>query len=148
MIYPSCYYSYWYDDNIAFTNVVITNVHYPTLTIVPTSLNFGTVPVQQTAGPYYVDLTNPSTTSVITESNYTLSGLNPGDFVITRKPSSIAANGKDSIGVTYTPQAPVLALLRLHLARTLQASQRPLLRFLVRALRQLSRIARRICSEA
>ena len=100
----SATYTYWYTDNVAFTNVVITNVHYPTLTIAPTSLNFGMVPVPQTAGPYYIKLSNPNP-SAITLSNYTFGGANPGDFAVTRAPVSIPAGGADSVGITYTPQA-------------------------------------------
>jgi len=99
----SATYTYWYTDNVAFTNVVVTNVHYPLLTFAPANLNFGTVPVLQSAGPYYVVLTNPNP-APIAISSYGFGGANPGDFTLTRSPASIPAGGKDSVGVLYAPQ--------------------------------------------
>ncbi|SRR5579883_172517 len=107
MGYGSCYYTYWYDDDIAIDNVTITNVHYDALTVpANATISFGNVPYHATAGPYYLTVSNPSTNSkAITLSNYVLGGTNPGDFTITRAPASIPIGASDSIGVTYTPQA-------------------------------------------
>ena len=99
-------YPYWYTDNVAITNIVITDVDYKYLTVLgPTTLNFGQVPVTLSAGPYYTRLANPNNTP-ITLSNYAFSGPNPGDFTITRMPTTIPPGGEDSIGIVYSPLAP------------------------------------------
>ncbi len=97
-------YTYWYTDNVAFTNIVVTNVHYPTLTVVPTSINFGSVPLGQSAGPYYSVVSNPNAVP-ISLSNYVFGGANPSDFTLFRAPVTIPPGGKDSVGIIYTPQA-------------------------------------------
>ncbi len=107
MVYTAgCYYTYFYADNFGVTNVVVSDYHYATMTVNgPTTLNFGTVPFQQPAGPYYCDLTCPGTNSAsISLVNYAISGANPGDFTLTRTPASIAVGANDSVGVLYTPQ--------------------------------------------
>jgi hypothetical protein len=101
-----CYYGYEYCENVAFTNVVVTDVHHPILTVNgPTTINFGTVPVGLQAGPYYTKLSN-SNTGPIALGTYGLAGADPQDFTITRAPASIPAGGKDSIGILYSPKLP------------------------------------------
>jgi hypothetical protein len=101
-----CYYGFMYCENVAFTNVVVTSVHHPILTVNgPTTINFGTVPVGQSDGPYYTVLSN-SNEGPISISNYAFSGVDPGDFTIVRAPSVIPAGGKDSVGIVYSPTAP------------------------------------------
>lgn len=104
MGYPSCYYYLWYDDDIAFDNVVVTNIHASSISVLgPNPLNFGNVPYLSTVGPYYTRLAD-STLRTINLSNYSITGVNAGDFTIIRAPTSIAPNGgRDSIGITYTP---------------------------------------------
>ncbi len=101
-----CYYGFMYCENVAFTNIVVTNVHHPILTVNgPTTINFGTVPVGASDGPYYTTLSNSNATP-ITIGNYVFSGLDPNDFSVVRAPSVIPAGGKDSVGIMYAPTAP------------------------------------------
>ncbi|MDP4289443.1 MAG: choice-of-anchor D domain-containing protein, partial [Bacteroidota bacterium] len=104
MLYTSCYYSYWYTDDVAIDNVVMTNVHYDVLSVNgPSSLNFGAIPYQTTAGPLYTTFTNNSSRT-INLSNVAVGGPNAGDFTVVYAPTSVAVGVKDSIGVIFTPQ--------------------------------------------
>src|ERR1035437_7421357 len=76
-----------------------------TVTLSPTALNFGTQPVKTTTAAPTVTLTNNLSTAV-TISGISFTGTDPGDFAQSNTcGSSVAAKGKCTISVKFTPQA-------------------------------------------
>jgi hypothetical protein len=89
---------------MAVDNVVITDNHYTSTTSSPSALGFGSLGIGLTSAPQYVSINNPNTTP-ISISGVSIVGANPGDFVLTHTPSTIAPGGKDSVGVYFAPVA-------------------------------------------
>jgi uncharacterized repeat protein (TIGR03803 family) len=76
-----------------------------TVTLSPTALNFGTQPVKTTTAAQTVTLTNDLATA-LTISGISFTGTDPGDFAQSNTcGSSVAAKGKCTISVKFTPQA-------------------------------------------
>ena len=77
----------------------------PAVTLIPGSLNFGTI-TQGTSAPLNVSVTNAGT-ATLNISSVTLGGANPGDFSSSSAScmSPIAVNSSCTIAVTFTPQA-------------------------------------------
>jgi hypothetical protein len=99
-----CYFGYMYTDNVAITNVTVTDVHYDVLSMNgPSVLDFGRIPYQTPSAPLYTKFTNNSTRT-INLSNFNISGAQSGDFQIVYSPSSVGVGVTDSVGVVFTPQ--------------------------------------------
>jgi hypothetical protein len=77
-----------------------------TVSISPTSLSFGSLGVGSTSGSLTTTLSN-GTSSAITINSVSLTGANPGDFIISSKTcgSSLAASANCSISVSFKPSA-------------------------------------------
>ncbi len=102
-LYTSCYYGTWYTDDIAFDNVVITNVHYDLLNLIgPLTLTFANQPLGTQSNPQYVKFKNVGN-RIYNLTNYSLGGASPNQFLITRSPATIAPGVTDSAAVVYQP---------------------------------------------
>jgi uncharacterized repeat protein (TIGR03803 family) len=76
-----------------------------TVTLSPSALNFGTQPVKTTSAAKTVTLTNNLSTA-LTISSITFTGTDPSDFAQTNTcGTTVAAKGKCTISVKFTPQA-------------------------------------------
>src|ERR1039458_2143811 len=76
-----------------------------TVTLSPSALNFGTQPVKTTSAAKTVTLTNNLSTA-LTISSITFTGTDPSDFAQTNTcGTTVAAKGKCTIAVKFTPQA-------------------------------------------
>jgi hypothetical protein len=87
-----------------------TGTAQPTATLLPASLNFGSVTQGSTSSPMTSTLTDTSKTATLTISSTTLTGATPGDFKITSAstcPSTGTINPLATclISVTFTPTA-------------------------------------------
>jgi hypothetical protein len=81
-----------------------------TATLLPASLNFGTVTVGTTSAAKSSTLTDTSSTAALTITSITLGGADPGDFQITPATTcpgsgTVKALGTCLITVTFTPTA-------------------------------------------
>lgn len=88
-------------------NIGLTGTGIPaaTVTLSPTSMNFGKVNVGTTSPSKLATLTNTGTAAV-TISSITITGANPTDFAQTNNcPSSLKAGAKCTITVTFAPLA-------------------------------------------
>jgi hypothetical protein len=82
----------------------------PTATLLPSSLNFGSVAVGSTSLPETSTLTDTSLTVALKITSITLTGANPGDFLLTKSstcPNSGTINPLKTclVTVTFTPGA-------------------------------------------
>ncbi len=76
----------------------------PTLAVVPTSLNFGTVVIPNTSAAQSVTLTN-NTNAAIAFTSATFTGANAADFAVSANTcgASIAAGASCTVSVTFKP---------------------------------------------
>jgi trimeric autotransporter adhesin len=75
------------------------------ISLSPTTLNFGTVTVGQTSAPLLVTLTNLSSTTLVLQGEK-LVGANKSDFAQTNNCTQfLAANSSCTVNVTFTPSA-------------------------------------------
>jgi hypothetical protein len=75
------------------------------ISLAPSTLNFGTVTVGQTSTPLPVTLTNLSSSTVVLQGEK-LVGANKSDFAQTNNcPQFLAANSSCTVNVTFTPSA-------------------------------------------
>jgi hypothetical protein len=97
-----------------------TVVPAPIVTLVPTSLSFGTQAAGTKSGAQPITLCNgpsagtcsfvPTATAALSISSIGLSGNNPGDFIFTTSPASncggsIAVGGSCTVSVQFSPQS-------------------------------------------
>lgn len=78
----------------------------PTMTVAPTSLNFGVQPATVTSAPQTVTLTNNTSGAIpFANSDLSFSGSNPADFASPSNTcgASIAAGVSCTVSVTFTP---------------------------------------------
>jgi hypothetical protein len=73
--------------------------------LTPTTLNFGTQPVNTTSVPKYITLVNKGDATVnLTDTGITINGADPGDFAQQNNcGSSVPSGGNCRIKVTFTP---------------------------------------------
>jgi hypothetical protein len=91
-----------------------------TISLSPTTLNFGTQNVAAATGTSYVSVYNVGTAAV-TMNSYSITGANAADFAISANNCPIAggllnAGGSCSIGLTFTPSATGLRAASLSIA--------------------------------
>ena len=100
-----------YDNTSGGTQTIAlsgTGTAQPTATLLPASLNFGSVTVGKTSAAQSSTLTDTSSSVVLTITSITLTGANPGDFKITSAstcPNSGTINPLATclVTVTFTP---------------------------------------------
>jgi uncharacterized repeat protein (TIGR03803 family) len=94
------------DTNFApSSGTVIQTVNGPAVTLSPTSVSFGNQALNETSAAKTVTLTNNLSTA-LTISSITFTGTDPSDFAQTNTcGTTVAAKGKCTISVKFTPQA-------------------------------------------
>ena len=119
----NCAWGYMRDENVAITNVVVSDVRYTALTLNgPSTINFGLVPAFASVGPFYTSFTNNSSVP-ISLTGYSITGLDSTDFSVVRFPSVIPVGGSDSIGILYTPQGGGSRLAQLNVTTSADIPQ-------------------------
>ncbi|MGA8410046.1 MAG: choice-of-anchor D domain-containing protein, partial [Candidatus Acidiferrales bacterium] len=90
------------------TNAYIADLPLtPTISVVPSSLNFGTQLVATTSSAMFVTLMNNTSSSVVLTLPATIIGTNPAEFAVANGTcaSPLAAGASCTVGATFTPAA-------------------------------------------
>jgi glutaminyl-peptide cyclotransferase len=89
--------------NTSGTALVTLLVQGPTLTVSPTSVNFGNQAVGTTSSPFAVTVSNPGS-AVLTIAAIAITGAHPGDFAYSSAcGASVAPGATCAISVTFRP---------------------------------------------
>jgi hypothetical protein len=104
----------------------------PTVTIAPTTLNFGSQPVGFATAPLYATVTNNTATSVGLTIPPTFTGANAADFAYSATGtspcgSSLASGSTCVVGVTFTPSVQAAESATLNLVDSDDTAAHPLL---------------------